>query len=203
MEVRLLLAFLLMGAVMFLTPYFFKSQAPPPGKKDAGRPRPKPRRAALPRRPARRRHCRTPAAAVEKVAAAAFPACRRHAAEGRAASWSSRPTCTRSPSATRARTVRSWLLKKYKGNDNKTLDLVNTAAGMDFPYSLYFPNQKPAGQRQLDLVQADRRSGRPGRHLRVLRRPRQRAQGLPLPEERAIFRWCPPKSRWTASRCPT
>ena len=33
MEVRLLLAFLLMGAVMFLTPYFFKSQVPPPGKK--------------------------------------------------------------------------------------------------------------------------------------------------------------------------
>src|SRR5438045_1797654 len=41
-------------------------------------------------------------------------------------------------------TVRSWLLKKYKGNDNKTLDLVNTAAGVDFPYSLYFPNEKPA-----------------------------------------------------------
>ena len=40
-------------------------------------------------------------------------------------------------------TVRSWLLKKTKGNDGKTLDLVNTAAGLDFPYSLYFPNQKP------------------------------------------------------------
>ena len=35
MEVRLLIAFLLMGAVMFVTPYFFKSQVPPPGKKDA------------------------------------------------------------------------------------------------------------------------------------------------------------------------
>src|SRR6516165_54297 len=33
MEVRLLLAFLLMGAVMFVTPYlpFFKSATPPPG----------------------------------------------------------------------------------------------------------------------------------------------------------------------------
>src|ERR1035437_7056211 len=42
MEVRLLIAFLLMGAVMFLTPYFFKSQAPPPVKKDAaGQPAPK------------------------------------------------------------------------------------------------------------------------------------------------------------------
>src|SRR4051794_39266911 len=35
MEVRLLLAFLLMGAVMFLSPYFFKSQAPAPAKKTA------------------------------------------------------------------------------------------------------------------------------------------------------------------------
>src|ERR1019366_8424833 len=33
MEVRLLLAFLLMGAVMFLTPYLFKTVAPPPVKK--------------------------------------------------------------------------------------------------------------------------------------------------------------------------
>src|ERR1700733_10544096 len=32
-ETRLLLAFLLMGAIMFLTPYFFKSQAPPPNAK--------------------------------------------------------------------------------------------------------------------------------------------------------------------------
>ncbi|MBZ5583191.1 MAG: hypothetical protein LAQ30_13500, partial [Acidobacteriia bacterium] len=36
MEIRLLLAFLLMGAVMFLTPYFFpKATAPPAAKKTA------------------------------------------------------------------------------------------------------------------------------------------------------------------------
>ena len=35
MEVRLLIAFLLMGAVMFLTPYLFKTQNPTPAKKDA------------------------------------------------------------------------------------------------------------------------------------------------------------------------
>ena len=40
--------------------------------------------------------------------------------------------------------MRSWQLKKYKGNDGKPLELVNTAAGLDFPFSLYFPNQKPA-----------------------------------------------------------
>src|SRR5689334_11690350 len=40
MELRLLLAFLLMGVVMFLTPYFYKSVAPPAGaKKTTGVPR--------------------------------------------------------------------------------------------------------------------------------------------------------------------
>src|ERR1041384_5079878 len=33
MEVRLLLAFLLMGVVMFVTPYFFKTPPAPPSKK--------------------------------------------------------------------------------------------------------------------------------------------------------------------------
>src|ERR1035441_51209 len=35
MEVRLLIAFLLMGVVMFVTPYFFKSQVPPAVNKAA------------------------------------------------------------------------------------------------------------------------------------------------------------------------
>src|SRR4051794_1188127 len=35
MEVRLLLAFVLMGAVMFVSQYFFKSQAPPAPQKTA------------------------------------------------------------------------------------------------------------------------------------------------------------------------
>src|SRR3954447_14650499 len=35
MEVRLLLAFVLMGAVMFVSQYFFKSQTPPAAQKTA------------------------------------------------------------------------------------------------------------------------------------------------------------------------
>src|SRR5450432_835220 len=37
-ETRLLLAFLLMGAIMFLTPYFFKSQTPAPNAKKSTQP---------------------------------------------------------------------------------------------------------------------------------------------------------------------
>ena len=42
--------------------------------------------------------------------------------------------------------VRSWMLKKYRGNDGKLLELINTSAGskIDPPMSLYFPAQKPA-----------------------------------------------------------
>ncbi len=37
MELRLLLAFILMGVVLFVTPYFYKTVAPPPKKTDCGR----------------------------------------------------------------------------------------------------------------------------------------------------------------------
>jgi YidC/Oxa1 family membrane protein insertase len=39
-------------------------------------------------------------------------------------------------------TVRSWVLKKYRGNDGKPLEVTNTAAG-SHPFALYFPDQKP------------------------------------------------------------
>ena len=87
MEVRLLLAFLLMGAVMFLTPYFFKSQIPPPGKKDAAGQTAAQGTPGAPSTPGGNPATDTatpPAAGVEKVSAGCCLACRRHAAEGRA-----------------------------------------------------------------------------------------------------------------------
>src|SRR5437764_11390145 len=56
MEVRLLLAFILMGAVMFVSQYFFKSQAPPPPQKTAqstpAQPAEPPKETAAPTAPA-------------------------------------------------------------------------------------------------------------------------------------------------------
>ncbi len=110
MEVRLLLAFLLMGAVMFLTPYFFKSQVPPPGKKDAqtasqttpGTPT-TPSNTAPP-----------PAADVENVSApVSLPA--------GATPQKAEPAAIietdlyKIAFSNQGATVRSWLLKKYKG----------------------------------------------------------------------------------------
>ena len=137
MEVRLLIAFLLMGAVMFVTPYLFKSQAPPPAKKDAatqttatpptgadGKPLPQ-------------------TAAVEPVAAAAAPV---------AGATPQKPEPNfvvetdlyKVSFSNQGATVRSWQLKKTTGNDKKMLDVVNTASALEFPFSLYFPKDKPA-----------------------------------------------------------
>ena len=69
MEVRLLLAFLLMGAVMFLTPYLFKTVAPPPPVKKAAQATPGP--VGTPPQPAPEA---TPAAPVAEKAVAERPA---------------------------------------------------------------------------------------------------------------------------------
>jgi len=133
MEMRLLLAFLLMGAVMFLTPYFFKSQAPPAANKSAQQ-----TRSASTEVPA-------PAATAQPAETSAAPA----APAGPATAQQSLAPVTidngvfRVAFSNQGGTVRSWQLAKYKGNDNKPLELMNTAAGVDFPFSLYFPTQKP------------------------------------------------------------
>src|SRR5215469_1673275 len=119
MEIRLLLAFLLMGAVMFLTPYFFKSSTPPPGQKTT----------------------KEAATATQQKAApspAPTPAAQAQTAETQAqtAEAPSTPSTlqqTQPPFiidngvykiafSNQGATVRSWTLDKYKGNDNKPLE---------------------------------------------------------------------------------
>ncbi len=39
--------------------------------------------------------------------------------------------------------MRSWQLKNFRGNDEKPLELTNTAAGLEYPFSLHFPGKKP------------------------------------------------------------
>src|ERR1035437_3044908 len=131
MEIRLLLAFLLMGAVMFLSPYLFKTPPAPAANKTA-QPAQTEAVPAAPTAP-----LPPDAAAEEGKAAAASPAT---------------PQYTLPPFvidtqlftvqlSNQGATVRSWKLKKYKGNDDKTLDLVNTAASTDYPFSFYIPGQ--------------------------------------------------------------
>jgi YidC/Oxa1 family membrane protein insertase len=147
MEVRLLLAFLLMGAVMFLTPYIFKSTAPPASKAP----------------PVAGVTGATGATGVTGASGQASPAPAAAAATAepetlaKASAAPTGPPTSAPPQplfvvntdlyriafSNQGATVRSWQLKKFKGNDGKPLDLVNTAAGMQYPFSLYFPDQKP------------------------------------------------------------
>ena len=131
-ETRLLLAFILMGAVLFTTPYFFKTlpPPPPPGKKvqlaPAAAPTPEPKPAST-------------------EAVAATPTLPQEAA--------SKESIVTLDSdlyhivfSNRGAVVRSWILKKYKDSSQKPVDLVNAAAApvTGFPFSLTFTNQKPS-----------------------------------------------------------
>jgi len=70
--------------------------------------------------------------------------------------------------------VRSWQLKKYKGNDNKPLDLVNPAVGSSEVAVSVFPLfRRPAADRQSQsgLLHRDAGCRRSGHRVRIQRRP--------------------------------
>ena len=130
-EVRLLLAFLLMGAVMFVTPYFFKTPAPP--AKQAAQQTTQ----TVPSNPVQ--PVVAPAASQTAAAEPATPATPQQAQPP----FILDNGVFRITFSNQGANVRSWLLEKYKGNDDKPLELTNTAANLDFPFSLYFPAEKP------------------------------------------------------------
>jgi len=146
MELRLLLAFILMGAVLFVTPYFYKTVTPPvkktapvAAKSDAA-----------PASPA------APAAPAETAAATAAP--ETAGSEPVAPPVAGQNEETRIVDtdlfqvkfSNRGGVVKSWLLKKYKEHSGAPLQLVNTLSHADPPAALYFPAQKPS----VDLNQA-------------------------------------------------
>jgi YidC/Oxa1 family membrane protein insertase len=145
-ELRLLLAFILMGVVMLATPYFLKIFGPPPSSQTPPAPTATPASSApAPDVPA----ASTPKPATPEVAS------RRDFTPVPAANATpqqpARPfeidtNLFHVVFSNQGATVRNWVLKKYKGNDDKPLDLVNTAAGLEFPFSLYFTAHEPAAK---------------------------------------------------------
>lgn len=130
MEKRLLLAFILMGAVLFLTPYFYKSQGPAPAPA-------KP----VPSAPAQVKPETQVAEPEPVIAPASAPA----AAE-KESTFILDTAVYRVVFSNRGGVVRSWQLKKYKDRAKKeSLDLVNQAAvaKAGYPFQLIFPKQKP------------------------------------------------------------
>jgi YidC/Oxa1 family membrane protein insertase len=135
MEVRLLLAFVLMGLVVFLTPYFIKT-TPPSARK------------TTPPTASKTSPGAAPVSAPEATAAPEAAALPAITAPGATPQQPQPPfivdtSLFRVTLNNQGATVRSWQLKKFKDNNGKPLDLINTAAGLEFPYSLHFPGTQP------------------------------------------------------------
>jgi YidC/Oxa1 family membrane protein insertase len=143
MEMRLLLAFVLMGIVMYVSQTFF---APPPPKKTAtanptvqttGAP-------PQPSSPADKAAATNPAPPAETPAVASTaPASANATPERVEPHFVVQTDLYRVEFSNQGGTVRSWQLRQYRGNDGKPLDLVNSAAGLEPPFSLYFKDTKP------------------------------------------------------------
>jgi YidC/Oxa1 family membrane protein insertase len=138
-ETRLLLAFLLMGAIMFLTPYFFKSPTPAPNAKKSTQ--------------------------SGQSAGNTVPAVSVEAPPAEAAEANKAPVVpvTQAPAeppfvintdffkitfSNQGANVRSWQLKKSLA-EGKPLELVNTAAAVEdpYPFSLYMADRKPLAKK--------------------------------------------------------
>jgi YidC/Oxa1 family membrane protein insertase len=134
MEQRLLLAFVLMGLVLFLTPYFYK--APPPPAKTAVKSTDQNASAS------------TKAAAVAPAVSTALPS---QPVPGQIEAGAEQQFVVdtdiyRITLSNRGGTVRSWILKKYKDRAGKPLELINSASYSKVapPFSIVLRDDKAA-----------------------------------------------------------
>src|SRR6266404_7980022 len=136
-EMRLLLAFILMGAVLFTTPYFFKAPPGPTPVKKAESTTVPPTPSVAQVTPTNNQQPTTnnPApSSTARVSAQKEETVTLDTDLYRIVFWN------------RGAVIQSWTLKKYKDSANKPLEVVNTAGASvtGLPFSLGFKNQKPS-----------------------------------------------------------
>jgi YidC/Oxa1 family membrane protein insertase len=136
MEQRLLLAFLLMGLVLFLTPYFYKAPPPPPKK-------PAPALAGSQTSPTSSPPASKTPEAAPTAPAAPVPGQIEGASEQQ---FVVDTDIYRVTLSNRGGTIRSWILKKYKDRAGKPLELVNAASYSKVapPFSIVLRDDKAA-----------------------------------------------------------
>jgi YidC/Oxa1 family membrane protein insertase len=146
-EKRLLLAFLLMGAVLFLTPYFYRLVMPQQAAKptapqsQTAKETPKPAPAAAPEAvPAK------PPGPAAKAAPAGKAAPAAQVSADHEAVFVVETKLYRVVLSNRGALVRSWTLKDYKDFTGKPLELVSAAgtAKAGYPFALAFPGKVPS-----------------------------------------------------------
>ena len=134
-EIRLLIAFALMGVVLFATPYFFKMISPPPAKTSVATQKTAPP-AVSPAAPA----VSAPAEAEETPATAA-----EQTAAKKEEQFVVETDLYKVVFSNRGAVVKQWILKRYTDENGKPLELVNPAAESKAgsPFTLIFEQRKP------------------------------------------------------------
>jgi YidC/Oxa1 family membrane protein insertase len=152
MEARLLIAFVLMGLVLFLTPYIYKpATAPAAGaNKPATSTATNPAEAATPPAPVP-----VPAPAPAPAVAAEMPG-QIHADKEETVVVDT--DLAHVVFSNRGAVVKSWILKNFKDHNGKALELVNQAAltRVTAPFALEFKGQKPSTDPNWAFYKVDR-----------------------------------------------
>ncbi len=136
MELRLLFAFILMGVVLFVTPYFYKTVSPPVKKS-----------APVAANSGSGTGTSASVQTAAPVETAVTPTSKNSAVVQVGAKeeqlYGVDTDLFHISFSNRGGVVKSWLLKKYKAHGGNPLELVNTAAKVELPFALYFPGAKP------------------------------------------------------------
>ena len=152
MEARLLIAFVLMGLVLFLTPYIYKpAAAPAPGaNKPATSKTTDPVEATAPPPAA-------PAPVIPVAAAAAAEMPGQIHGDQEETVVVDTGLC-HIVFSSKGAVVKSWVLRDFKDHNGKPLDLVNAAAlaKVPAPFSIEFKGQKPTFDPNTALFKLDR-----------------------------------------------
>ncbi len=132
-ETRLIIAFILMGAIMFLTPYFFKPQVPPPNNKKSTQ------TAAESTAPPKPGEAQAPAESTAAAQAPSTPVIQAQAAPPLVI----KTDLFQITFSNQGANVRSWLLRKSLA-EGKPLELVNTKTTVEdaYPFDLYMSEHK-------------------------------------------------------------
>ena len=161
MELRLLLAFILMGVVLFVTPYFYKTRRSAGEEDGAGG---REERAGC--RPPPSTHGRPGGNSRRRLASETRPLHQSPRRRKRPAS--SIPTSSRITFSNRGGVVKSWLLKKHKAAQRRSrCELVNTASHADPTGRALLPRAEAHRGCQPGALRGAHRSGRPDHQLRL------------------------------------
>lgn len=143
MERNLLIAFVLMGVVLFVTPFFMKQNEPPAAsQKKGGEPKMEAGNPSTPV-PTTAADAKPPAAATTKDdPKAAAPAA---VSDSQEREFPLETKYYKIRFSNRGAVVKSWVLKNYKDSNGKPLELINLRAApkVGHPFALAFPGTRP------------------------------------------------------------